>query len=101
MRFPPPPGVHGDFTGFELSSKDPTYVVQSIVDFGKFTGLRLSGEGVKNLRDDLSEELATQELQMIHVEVQNRANDKISLDQEKKPGETDFLRHIDHHLHVE
>lgn len=44
-------------------------MVQSINDFGKSMDLQVSGEGVEELMDEQSEELATEKLDL-HLEVE-------------------------------
>ncbi|XP_066444151.1 E3 ubiquitin-protein ligase ZFP91 isoform X1 [Eleutherodactylus coqui] len=63
-----------DLEGSEPSPDDPIHMVQSIVDLGKSMGLEVSVEDVEELVDDPSEELTTEELQDLHLEMQQTAD---------------------------
>ncbi|XP_066131217.1 tigger transposable element-derived protein 1-like [Saccopteryx bilineata] len=77
-----------DFEGFEPPPDDPTHVVQSFVDLGKSVGLEVSGEDVEELVDDRSEEkLTTEELQDLHLELHQTADEEVASDEEEETGE--------------
>lgn len=49
--------------------------------------LKVSGENVKELVDEPSEEFTTKQLQDIHLQVQQMADEEVSSDDEGKTGE--------------
>ncbi|XP_048366890.1 tigger transposable element-derived protein 1-like isoform X1 [Sphaerodactylus townsendi] len=73
-----------DLEGFEPSPDDPTHVVRSIVDLGKSMGLEVSGEDVEELVDGHSEELTTEELPVLHLELQRMADEEVASDEEEE-----------------
>lgn len=70
---------------FEPVSSNPT-LISSIIIFGISTDLKVSGEDVKVLMDELSEELITQKLQDLDLEVQQyrRQTKILDLDEDEE-----------------
>lgn len=76
-----------DFEAFEHSPCDPTHVVRSIVDFGKFMGLEVVYEDMEELVDQYDEEFIPQKLQNLYLEVQQTADEEFSSDEKEEMGE--------------
>lgn len=80
-----------DFEGFEPSSDDPTFVLQSIVYFQKTMSLIVSDEYLNELVDEQSYKFTTKELQDLFLEIQHMADKKFA--ERKDRGDYAFFRH--------
>nr|XP_053647227.1 tigger transposable element-derived protein 1-like isoform X3 [Cherax quadricarinatus] len=74
------------FGGFEADAYNPTPVVESIVSLGESMGLDVNGQDVEELVDDHREELTTDELQDLQLELQQIIAEEIA-SEEKERGE--------------
>lgn len=82
------------FKIYQFSIDDISHVVQSTVDFGKSLGLEVNDEDMKELVDEYNEELATNELQDLHLEVQQTARKKLFQMRWKRHGRTCLIQRL-------
>lgn len=66
--------------------------MQSTVDFGKSLGLEVNDKNMEELVDEYNEELATNELQDLHLEVQQTAQKKLFQMRWKRHGRHALFR---------
>lgn len=77
---------------YQPSIDDISHVVQSTVYFGKSMGLEVNGKDMEELVDEHNEELATDELQDLHIQVQQTTLKKLFQMRWKRHGRTSLFR---------
>nr|XP_053647234.1 tigger transposable element-derived protein 1-like [Cherax quadricarinatus] len=79
------------FGGFEADADDPTPVVESIVSLGESMGLDVNGQDVEELVDDHREELSTDELQDLQLELQQAITEEIASEENERGADCAFF----------